>query len=119
MRGVQRSEALYFTATVKPIEEIAEFLVGMGAECEVVDLGHQRDLAGLRVGQPDAGHQADDGADIGNERDQPGDQPDHQPDHRSYQQTPPVTFFLLLCKIAQNKARTVESNVRWDLKSQR
>jgi ATP-dependent Lhr-like helicase len=33
------------SATVKPIEEIATFLVGTAAECEVVDLGHQRDLS--------------------------------------------------------------------------
>ena len=39
------------SATVKPIEEMARFLVGAEGECEIVDLGHQREID-LRVEVP-------------------------------------------------------------------
>ena len=39
------------SATVKPIDEMARFLVGADGECEIVDLGHQRDIE-LRVEVP-------------------------------------------------------------------
>ncbi|MBM3140649.1 MAG: DEAD/DEAH box helicase [Chloroflexi bacterium] len=41
----ERSPArIGLSATQRPIEEIARFLVGAGRACELVDLGHQRDL---------------------------------------------------------------------------
>ena len=39
------------SATAKPIGEMARFLVGAEGECEIVDLGHQRDIE-LRVEVP-------------------------------------------------------------------
>ena len=44
----QRPQRIGLSATVRPIERMARFLVGAGGEvargCEVVDVGHQRDL---------------------------------------------------------------------------
>ena len=39
-----RPRRIGLSATQRPIEEIAAFLVGAGKECEILDLGHQRDL---------------------------------------------------------------------------
>lgn len=48
--GFQR---IGLSATQKPIEEIAQFLVGVGRDCHVVDTGHRRELD-LALEIPDA-----------------------------------------------------------------
>ncbi|MEX2373202.1 MAG: DEAD/DEAH box helicase, partial [Dehalococcoidia bacterium] len=40
----QPPQRVGLSATQRPIEEVARFLVGVGRTCEVLDLGHQRDL---------------------------------------------------------------------------
>ena len=42
--GQPKPSRIGLSATQRPIEEIARFLVGTGAECEIANLGHQRDL---------------------------------------------------------------------------
>lgn len=42
--GNPRPRRIGLSATQKPIEAIAAFLVGTGRPCRIVDLGHQRDL---------------------------------------------------------------------------
>src|SRR5207245_1881165 len=32
------------SATQKPLSEVAKFLVGVGRECELVDVGHRREM---------------------------------------------------------------------------
>jgi len=42
--GNPRPQRIGLSATQRPIEELAAFLVGAGPACKVVDLGHQRDI---------------------------------------------------------------------------
>lgn len=42
--GPERPARIGLSATQRPIEEIARFLVGTDRECEIANLGHQRDI---------------------------------------------------------------------------